>query len=83
MIKENLRIKENITFQDKKNAINEILESNFVDGNYTPYYQRHGEIVGIAFNFLEGVEFEDDDNIFELYDSNVELKEKVDEVLFD
>lgn len=83
MIKTDLRIKEKITFQDKKNAINEILESNFVDGNYTPYYQKHGEIVGIAFNFLEGIEFEDNDNVFDLYDSDVEFKSKVDEVRFD
>ena len=44
MIKDNMRIKESITLQDRINAIETIVSFYFMDGDYTPYYKDEGEI---------------------------------------
>lgn len=68
MIKNNPKIKENISMLDQINAIKSIVSSCFTELNgtieYTPYYQRTAEFNAIAMNFLEGITFEDKDSIF-------------------
>lgn len=68
MIKNNLKIKENISMLDQIKAIKSIVSSCFTELNdkieYTPYYQRTAEFNAIARNFLEGITFEDKDDIF-------------------
>lgn len=68
MIKNNPRIKENITIIDKIEAIESIVSSYFTkdseDENvteYTPYYSEIAEVYAIVSNFLEGIEIEDND----------------------
>ncbi|MFQ7208621.1 MAG: hypothetical protein ACLRPZ_04165 [Coprococcus sp.] len=68
MIKNNPKIKENISMLDQINAIKSIVSSCFTELNgtieYTPYYQRTAEFNAIAMNFLEGITFEDKDSVF-------------------
>lgn len=65
MKKTNIRIKD-ITLADQINAIERIVSSYFVDGEYTPYYADQALIVAIVDNFIDGVEFEDDEDLYEL-----------------
>ncbi len=65
MKKTNIRIK-NITLVDQINAIERIVSSYFVDGEYTPYYADQALIVAIVDNFIDGVEFEDNEDLYEL-----------------
>lgn len=51
MIKNNLRIKENITLMDQVNAIEFISEYYFQNGRYTPYYAKTAETIAIAIIF--------------------------------
>ena len=49
MLKDNMRIKESITLQDRINAIETIVSFYFMDGDYTPYYNEKGESVFAAY----------------------------------
>lgn len=83
MIKENMRIKENITLMDKVNAVESIVSSYFQDGDYTPYYAEMSEIIAIVTYFMEGITLEKDDNIYDLYEKDDELRELVDRFISD
>lgn len=68
MIKNNPKIKDNITIVDKINAIESFVSSYFTEdennGNvtkYTPYYSEIAETYAIVENFLDGIEIEDED----------------------
>lgn len=66
MKKENVRIKANISMQDKVDAIEYIASAYFTndkDGNekYTPYFADMAKVEAIVDFFLEGVEFENED----------------------
>lgn len=78
MIKENMRIKENITLMDKVNAVESIVSSYFQDGDYTPYYAEMAEIIAVVTYFIEGITLEKDDNIYDLYEKDDELRNLVD-----
>ena len=54
MKKTNIRIKD-ITLVDQINAIERIVSSYFVDGEYTPYYADQALVVAIVDNFIDGV----------------------------
>ena len=73
MKKENMRIKENITISDKINVINYITDYYFTDGEYTPYYAGIGKIEAIALFFIDGVEFDDDEYVYECVENDKEL----------
>lgn len=62
MIKNNLRIKENITLMDQVNAIEFISEYYFQNGRYTPYYAKTAETIAIATYFITGYILEKDEN---------------------
>lgn len=64
MQKNNVRIKTNITLSDKVNAIEGIVSSYFTNGEYTPYYAEMGEIIAIVTYFMEGIEFEEGESIY-------------------
>lgn len=83
MIKENMRIKDNITLMDKVNAVESIVSSYFQDGDYTPYYAEMAEIIAVVTYFIEGITLEDDDNIYDLYNKDDELRELVDRFISD
>jgi len=70
MQKTQLMIKDNITFQDKVNAIELIADSYFTADDkeqdlYTPYLTEIAQIEAIAAYFLDGITFEKDENIYE------------------
>lgn len=73
MKKENMRIKENITISDQINVINYIIDYYFTDGEYTPYYAGIGKIEAIALYFIDGVEFDDDEYVYECVENDKEL----------
>lgn len=77
MIKDNMRIKETITFEDKANAIETIVSFYFVGGDYTPYYRDEGEISAVIRNFIDGVEFEKGESIFAAYRNDDDLRKLV------
>lgn len=77
MIKDNMRIKESITLQDRINAIETIVSFYFMDGDYTPYYKDEGEISAVIRNFIDGVEFEKGESVFAAYYNDEDLRKLV------
>lgn len=73
MIKNNPRIKNNITIVDEISVIKTVVDSYFTNNEYTPYYAERAMVIGIALNFLEGIQFEDGDSIYDLIISNNDL----------
>ena len=81
MKKDNVRIKNNITIVDEISAIESIVSYYFTDGEYTPYYAEMGKITAVAQNFLDGVEFDEEDYIYELVMANEDLYKCVNKFL--
>lgn len=83
MKRNNMRIKENITIIDKIKAINSIVDAHFEynrvekEMKYTPYYNEMANVIAIARNFIEGVEFEDKDLVYDLAMNDDELRSLV------
>lgn len=77
MTKNDVRIKDNITIVDKIRAIEDIVSSYWTDGEYTPYYADMAMVIAIVENFITGVEFEEDDVIYDLVNSDEELSSLV------
>lgn len=73
MKKNNVKIKENITLVDKINAIEGIVDSYFKDGHYTPYYSEIAEVIAIATYFIDGIELEENDSLYECVMNDEEL----------
>ena len=65
MKKNNAKIKDVITVIDEINVTNAIFNSYFRNGEYTPYYSGMSEVIAIATNFLDGVEFDKNDLIYD------------------
>ena len=74
MKKENLRIKENITIQDKINVVESIVEDYFRGGKYTPYFAPISKIVSIATYFIEGYELVEGDNLYTICMTDDDMK---------
>lgn len=83
MIKENMRIKENITLLDKIDAVESIVSSYFTDDDYTPYYVEMAEVIAVVTYFIEGITFEDNDSIYDLYNEDKELRDLVEQFIID
>ena len=81
MKKNDMRIKEKVTMADKINAIERIVSTCFSDGKYTPYYREAGTIIAIIENFIEGIEFEEKENVYAAYLTDEQLHYLVDNVL--
>lgn len=77
MLKDNMRIKESITLQDRINAIETIVSFYFMDGDYTPYYKDEGEISAVIRNFIDGIEFEKGKSVFAAYYNDEDLRKLV------
>ena len=77
MKKNNMRIKENITIFDQANAIEKIVSSCFTNNIYTPYYRNRGEVIAIIMNFIDGVEFEEKEDVYNAYLEDDELQNLV------
>lgn len=77
------RVKSVITTQDKINATEYIVSAYFTedeDGNvrYTPYYGYIGQVNAIIQYFVDGVEFDEGEDVFEIATNDWELKPIID-----
>ena len=81
MKKDNVRIKDNISIIDEITAIKSIVDYYFTDGEYTPYYADMAKVTVIAENFLDGVEFEAADYVYECVMQNEDLYKCVNKFL--
>lgn len=77
MIINNMKIKDDITFLDRVNAAEFITSYCFIGGNYTPYYEEIGEVEGVIKYFIEGIEFEKGESLYENYLTNENLNKLV------
>lgn len=77
MVKNNPRIKENISLVDEINAIETIVSSYFTEVDdiveYTPYYSQIGTFFAIIENFLDGVEIDKENDDFETIVNDAEV----------
>ena len=73
MKKENVKIKDTITFVDEITAVKEIVSAMFTDDGYTPYYRDMATTIAIAKNFLNGIVFEEHDHVYAQVMSDDEL----------
>lgn len=77
MKKTELKIKDNITMEDKIKAIEAIADSCFMNGDYTPYFLESSTVSYIAIYFIEGFEIEPDDDTYELIMADPEFNSLV------
>lgn len=77
MKKDNVRVKSDITIVDEITAIESMVSYYFTDNEYTPYYADMAKITVIAENFLDGVEFESEDYVYQLVIENDDIYECV------
>lgn len=77
MKKNGLKIKEEITLTDKINAINAIVDSCFLDGEYTPYFLEKSLVEYIAIFCMEGFELDANDDLYDIVLSDPEFKELI------
>lgn len=83
MKKENMKIKEIITFEDKANAIEYISNSLFdfdEEGgiiDYSPYYVEPAQVCAIMNYFVEGIEFEDGESVYDVAVADKEVNDVV------
>ena len=83
MKKGKIEIKKNISIVDKVNAINLIVSSYFTDGEYTPYYSKMAEVMAVVTYFIEGIEFEEGEDIYDAVTQDEELNDMVHDILFE
>ena len=83
MKKGKIEIKKNISMVDKVNAINLIVSSYFTDGEYTPYYSKMAEVMAVVTYFIEGIEFEEGEDIYDAVMQDEELNDMVHDILFE
>ena len=81
MRKNNVKIKDNITIVDEISAIQSIVEYYFTDNEYTPYYADMAKTTAVAQNFLDGVDFEAEDYVYECVMTNDDLYKCVNKFL--
>ena len=80
MKKSLLKVKNTITFEDKLNAIDLILNAFWDDetGEYTPWMEEPARVIAVGKYFIEGYTLEDGENIYKLYLSDADLKSLID-----
>lgn len=83
MIKNDVKIKKDLSLSDKINAIEYISSSYFTEDEngkmqYTPYYAGIAQVNAIMKYFTDGVEFEDSENIYETVINDDSLRAFVD-----
>lgn len=83
MKKNNFKVKENIAFEDKANAIEYICNSLFdfdeygevID--YSPYYIEPAQVCAIMNYFVEGIEFENEESVYDIAIEDKEVNDVV------
>lgn len=82
MKKNNVKIKDNISIIDEIAVIENIVSSYFTNGKYTPYYTDMAKVIAIAENFLDGVEFDEEDYVYDLVMTNEDIYKLVKKFLY-
>lgn len=83
MKKNNFKVKKNIAFEDKANAIEYICNSLFdfdeygevID--YSPYYIEPAQVCAIMNYFVEGIEFENEESVYDVAIADKEINDIV------
>lgn len=89
MVKDDPRFKEKFSLQDRINTIEFIVNACFTEDSesgevaYTPYYRSVAQIISVANYFMEGIEFEEDEDIYSSIQSDEEIKAMIDTFLYD
>lgn len=75
-----LKVKDSITFEDKLNAIDLILNAFWDDetGEYTPWMEEPAKIIAVGKYFIEGYELEEGENLYNIYLSDDDMKNIID-----
>lgn len=88
--KPELKNEYNLSMEDEINAINEIANMFFQEktdeeGNvsleYTPYYEKLGQINAIAKYFIQGIEFEQGEDIYNAVMQDKDIRPLIDGVM--
>lgn len=74
MKKNNMRINGKYHYFWSGRRIEKIVSSCFTNNIYTPYYRNRGEVIAIIMNFIDGVEFEEKENVYNAYLEDDELQ---------
>lgn len=67
MIKNNLKIKENITLENIRDAVECVVSYAFKYGIYTPYYVETGKIVAVVRYLISGLQLEENETEYSAY----------------
>lgn len=75
-----LKVKDTITFEDKVNAVTLILNAFWDDetNNYTPWMEEPAKIIAVGKYFVEGYELEENENLYNIYLSDDDMKSIID-----
>lgn len=92
MNKNNPKIKENISLQDEIDTTemiadmffrNETDEDGNIETKYTPYLKKVGQINAIVRYFLEGIEFEKNEDVYDIVMSDDDIRPLVDKFIIE
>jgi predicted nucleotidyltransferase len=71
----NIELKDKVSLDDKIKIINTVVNSCFLNGEYTPYYKDYTLKMCFGLYVLSGIEFEENEDIAELIEEKNELSE--------
>ena len=75
MIKNNIQLKDGLSLTDKINMTRYIVGGYFVNDEYTPYYASINKIVAFFRYCVDGLEFDDEEDVYSLSLSDAKLVE--------
>lgn len=75
MVKNNVQLKDGLSIVDRINMTRYITEGYFIDGEYTPYYADINKAIAFFRYCIDGLEFDEDDDIYGLCTSDPKLVE--------
>lgn len=74
-ISNEIKLKDKVSLDDKIKIVNTVVNSCFLNGEFTPYYKDYTLKMCFGLYILEGVEFEENEDIAELVEDRNELSE--------
>lgn len=83
MKKNKVKIKDNLSIIEKAAAINYIVDACFYNGEYKPYYFDMAVKDSIVEFFLDGLEFDKTDQIYDIINTDEEIQKLVNKFYID
>lgn len=74
-ISNEVKLKDKVSLDDKIKIVNTVVNSCFLNGEFTPYYKDYTLKMCFGLYILDGVEFEENEDIAELVEDRNELSE--------